>query len=71
MVRILMFGGLRISEALGMADDAAAVRPTGGKLKVKERVDRRHRTIDPPKTLKGRRDVPIGRRPRWPCAPGA
>ena len=60
MVRILMFGGLRISEALGMSDEAAAVRTTGGKLKVKERVDRRHGTIDPPKTTKGRREVPIG-----------
>lgn len=60
IVRILMFGGLRISEALGMADDAAVVKTTGGKLRVKERIDRRHRTIDPPKTKKGQRDVPIG-----------
>lgn len=60
VVRILMFGGLRISEALGMADEAAAVRTTGGKLRVKERLDRTHRTLDPPKTKKGQRDVPIG-----------
>lgn len=60
IVRILMFGGLRISEVLGLADEAVTVKPTGGRLRVRERLDRTHRTLDPPKTKKGQRDVPIG-----------
>lgn len=60
VVRILMFGGLRISELLGLADESAVLRTTGGKLKVKERLDAQHKTLDPPKTGKGKRDVPVG-----------
>lgn len=60
VVRMLMFGGLRISELLGLADDAVTLQPTGGRLKVRERLDHQHMTLDPPKTAKGRRDVPIG-----------
>ena len=60
VVRTLMFGGLRISELLGLADDCAALKPTGGKLKVRERLDAQHKTLDPPKTSKGKRDVPVG-----------
>ncbi|WP_313011395.1 tyrosine-type recombinase/integrase [Brevundimonas sp.] len=60
IIRILMFGGLRISEALGLADEAVIVKTTGGRLKVRERLDRTHQTLDPPKTGKGKRDVPIG-----------
>jgi integrase len=60
VVRALMFGGLRISEMLGLADEAAVLKPTGGKLRVRERLDAGHKTLDPPKTKKGQRDVPIG-----------
>lgn len=60
VIRTLMFGGLRISEMLGLAEDAAVLRPTGGKLKVRERLDYKHKTLDPPKSVKGKRDVPIG-----------
>jgi len=65
VVRLLMFAGLRASELLGLADDAITVRPGhgaggGGKVKIRERLDRHYRTLDPPKSEKGRRDVPIG-----------
>lgn len=60
IIRILMFGGLRISEVLGLADEAVVVKTTGGRIRVRERLDRTHRTLDPPKTKKGQRDVPIG-----------
>lgn len=60
VVRLLMFAGLRVSELLGLADDAVMVRQGGGKVRVRERLDRHYRTLDPPKSDKGRRDVPIG-----------
>lgn len=60
VVRTLMFGGPRISELLGMADDAVTIRPRGGTLRIRERLDRHYRTLDPPKSAMGRRDVPIG-----------
>lgn len=65
VVRLLMFAGLRVSELLGLADDAVIVRQnsgggSGGKVRVRERLDRHYRTLDPPKSDKGRRDVPIG-----------
>ncbi|MHC3927223.1 tyrosine-type recombinase/integrase [Brevundimonas naejangsanensis] len=61
VVRILMLGGLRSSELLGLADEAAVLKPIGGRLKVRERLEYQHKTLDPPKTGKGRRDVPIGK----------
>lgn len=60
VVRLLMFAGLRVSELLGCADDAVTVRQGGGKVRVRERLDRHYRTLDPPKSEKGRRDIPIG-----------
>lgn len=60
VVRLLMFGGLRISELLGLADDAVALKPKGATLRVRERLQRRHRTLGPPKSAKARRDVPVG-----------
>lgn len=60
VVRLLMFAGLRVSELLGCADDAVTVRQGGGKVRVRERLDRHYRTLDPPKSDKGRREVPIG-----------
>lgn len=60
IVRLLMFAGLRISELLGLADDAVETRSRAGKVRVRERLDRHYRTLDPPKSKKGRRDVPIG-----------
>lgn len=60
VVRLLMFGGFRVSELLGLADDAVTVRQGGGKVKVRARLDRHYRTLDPPKSECGKRDVPIG-----------
>lgn len=60
VVRLLMFGGLRVSELLGLADEAVTVRQGGGKVRIRERLDRHYRTLDPPKSECGRRDVPIG-----------
>lgn len=60
VVRLLMFGGFRISELLGAADDAAVIRPQGMTLKVREKLDRHYKTLDPLKTAKSRRDVPLG-----------
>lgn len=60
IVRLLMFGGLRISELLGQSDENAVLKATGGKMRIRERLDSAHRTLDPPKTNKGRRDVPVG-----------
>ncbi|WP_312139248.1 tyrosine-type recombinase/integrase [Brevundimonas sp.] len=59
-IRLLMFGGLRISEMLGLADDAVAIRPKAATIKVRERLDRHYCTLDRPKSAKGRRDVPLG-----------
>lgn len=59
-VRLLMFAGLRVSELLGLADDAVTVRQGGGKVRVRERLERYYRTLDPPKSERARRDVPIG-----------
>lgn len=60
VIRLLMFAGLRVSELLGLADDAVTVRVGGGKVRVRERLERYYRTLDPPKSEKGRREVPIG-----------
>lgn len=60
VVRLLMFGGLRISELLGLSDDAVGLKPKGATLRVRERLQRRHRTLGAPKSVKGRRDVPLG-----------
>lgn len=60
IVRLLMFGGPRISELLGLADDAALPSPAGVTLKIRERLDRRYRVLGPTKTASGRRAVPIG-----------
>lgn len=60
VVRLLMFGGLRISELLGLADDALVLRPKGATVRVRERLQRRHRTLGPPKSARARRDVPVG-----------
>ena len=60
VVRLLLFGGFRISELLGLADDAVIIRPKGMTVKVRERLDRRYKTLDTPKTAKSRRDVPLG-----------
>lgn len=59
-VHILLFGGLRISEMLGLADDAATVSKTGGELRVRERLDRHYEIIGKVKTKRARRDIPIG-----------
>lgn len=60
VVRLLMFGGFRISELLGAADDAAVIRPQSMTLKVCEKLDRHYKTLAPLKAAKSRRDVPLG-----------
>jgi integrase len=57
-----MFGGLRISELLGLADDAVIFPKSvrGGRLEVRERLCSVHVTLGPVKTKTGLRDVPIG-----------
>lgn len=60
VVRLLMFSGLRTSELLGCADEAITVRQGGGKIRVRERLDRLYRTLDPPKSERGKREIPIG-----------
>ena len=60
VVRLLMFGGLRASELLGLADNAVSPRGRGATVAVRERLCRRYRKIGPPKSRKGRRDVPLG-----------
>lgn len=60
VVRLLMFGGLRISELLSLADDALVLKPKGATVPIRERLQRRHRTLGPPKSAKARRDVPVG-----------
>lgn len=60
VVRILMFGGLRISEMLGLADDNAPLTKDRGVLRLRERLDRHYEVIGKLKTKRARRDVPIG-----------
>lgn len=60
VVRLLMFGGLRASELLGLADDAVTPRAKGMTVAVRERLCRHHRKIGPPKSSAGRREIPLG-----------
>lgn len=60
IVRLLMFGGLRISELLGLADDNASLGKDGGELKITERLCRQYEQLGPPKSAKARRKVPVG-----------
>lgn len=60
VVRLLMFGGLRISELLGLSDDAAQITARGGMLKIRERLERRYAVLGRVKSEKARRDVPVG-----------
>jgi integrase len=60
VVRMLMFGGFRISELLGMADDAVDARVKPVRAKVRERLDTRYKRLGPVKSAKSRRDVNIG-----------
>lgn len=61
VLRLLMFGGFRISELLGMADDAVDFTAAGANAYVRESLERRHKVLRPPKSKKGRRKVPIGK----------
>ena len=60
VVRLLMFGGFRISELLGLADAQAIVRRGGLLVRVRERLERRYVTVGPVKSRRARRDVPLG-----------
>ena len=62
VVHLLMYGGLRISELLGLADDAVIFPKgaRGGRLEVRERLCSVHVTLGPVKTKTGLRDVPLG-----------
>ncbi|MGR4866049.1 tyrosine-type recombinase/integrase [Caulobacter sp. LARHSG274] len=59
-VRILMFGGLRISELLGLPDTSVALGNQGGEIRVRERLDRHYKVLGKLKSKKARRDIPIG-----------
>ncbi|MHB8283858.1 MAG: tyrosine-type recombinase/integrase [Caulobacteraceae bacterium] len=58
--RLLMFSGLRISELLGLADDALIITGKIGRIRVRERLERRYRVLGASKSAKSRRGVPIG-----------
>lgn len=58
VVRLLMFGGLRISELLGLADEAAS--PVSGQVKIRERLDIKYMVIGRVKSANSSRDIPIG-----------
>lgn len=60
VVRILMFGGLRISEMLGLADDAVPLTKDGGEIRVREKLDRHYEVLGKIKSKKARRDIPVG-----------
>lgn len=67
VVHVLMFGGFRISEMLGMADDAMQLRRPkpdgsggGGRASVVERLCSRHTTLGDTKTEDSEREVPVG-----------
>lgn len=62
VVYLLMFCGLRISEMLGLADDAVELgRKTGpGVLHVDERLCSRYGTLGGLKSEQGQREIPVG-----------
>jgi len=66
VAHVLMFAGLRISELLGMADDAVTLQRPGsnhkasGSLGVHERLCSRHVTLGEVKSDDGLRDLPMG-----------
>ncbi len=60
VLHLLMFAGLRSSELLGLADEAVTLAASSGRVKVRERLERRYVTLGSPKSARGRREVPIG-----------
>lgn len=60
IVRLLMFGGLRISELRGLADDAVAFAGAGATVKIREKLERQYTQLGRVKSAKARRDIPIG-----------
>lgn len=60
VVRLLMFGGLRISELLGLPDNGVPLSNQGGEIRVRERLDRHYKVLGKLKSKRARRDVPIG-----------
>lgn len=67
VVHMLMFGGLRISELLGAADDALTLRRPradgaggGGSIDIRERLCSRHVTLGDTKSEDSEREVPLG-----------
>ena len=60
IVRLLMFGGLRSSELLGLADEAVVEKVRSGVVRVRERLERRYRVLGKVKSARARRDVPVG-----------
>jgi integrase len=62
VLRLLMFGGMRISELLGLADEAVEVAKLtkGGVVHIEERLCSRYATLGHVKSEEGLRNVPIG-----------
>ena len=65
IIHLLMFGGFRISELLGAADEAADLKratgvSSGGVMHIVETLCSRHTTLGDVKSDDGLRDVPMG-----------
>jgi integrase len=60
VVGLLMFGGFRISELLGLSDEMVTLSAKTGMVKVREKLDSTYVELGPVKTARSRRNVPIG-----------
>jgi integrase len=59
-VMVLLFAAPRISEFLGLADDAVTINNSGSVIKIVERLDRHYETLGMVKTKAGRREINLG-----------
>lgn len=60
IVYVLLFGALRISELLGLSDDALPLSNDGAVVKIRERLDRHYEVLGKVKSKAARRDVRLG-----------
>jgi integrase len=59
-VMVLLFAAPRISEFLGLAEEAVQLGNDGGKVLIRERLDRHYEVLGKVKSKAGRRDIHIG-----------